>query len=526
MKRIIFIIFITCFTLRLFAQVDTGKKPPTLVFHVFYDDFKTAHLIHTTSIIHVLSNNLWGNISDTQMGFGFNYLQGIKSKIDFVATLDGSYTDYLYRNNTYNGSSEFLLDASAGLNVKLLDDHHPVVPYLSAGMGFSAYKGSTGFYIPVAAGLQFNIFNEAFVFTNMAYKRGLTSFVTNYIQYSIGIGTNIGKKKKAKPAQPPVAAPIPVKVAEPVVVVPEVKILVKDITVSVTDEQTGFPLPGVEVVLDGPNGKLNGTTDAYGKFTFNAIPAADYTVTGMLHGINTTAQPIAKNGFDTQGASIPVSITHNDPRFTLEGHVNNKTTGKPESEVMVSVVNLTLNSNVNTQNNPGDGTFNIQIETGSDFTVSGKKAGFISNIEKVSTKGLNRSATLYVKLELNIEEASPDKTITLSNIYYDTGSAKIRATASPDLEKLVKFLMDNPTLRIEIASHTDSRGSAARNLALSKSRALEVANYLQNNGVGKSRLVPKGYGATRLVNGCKVGVKCTEAQHEQNRRTEFKVIGN
>ena len=129
-------------------------------------------------------------------------------------------------------------------------------------------------------------------------------------------------------------------------------------------------------------------------------------------------------------------------------------------------------------------------------------------------------------MELAIEQALPDRTIKLSNIYYDSGSTKIRTSASADLEKLIKFLTDNPGLKIEISSHTDSRGSKAVNLKLSKARAQEVVNYLQKNGIQKGRIIPKGYGATKLINGCLVGVKCTPAQHEQNRRTEFKVIGS
>lgn len=320
---------------------------------------------------------------------------------------------------------------------------------------------------------------------------------------------------------------MPPKAAEPVVVATaEVKLPVKDLLITVTDELTGLPLPGAEILVEGPNGKLNGITDANGRVTFNAIQAADYTVSGTLHGINAAPQNISKIGFDIKDAGIKINIQHNDPRFTLAGRVSNKNTGKPESEVTVNVVNTTQNININAPDKPDDGTFSIQLEAGSDFSVSGKKAGYISNIEKVSTKGLTRSTTLYVNLELAIEQALQDKAITLSNIYYDTGSTKIRASASSDLEKLVKFLNDNPSLKIEIASHTDSRGSKAVNLKLSQARAQEVVNYLQKNGISKNRLIPKGYGATRLANGCKVGIKCTEAQHEQNRRTEFKVMGN
>lgn len=199
---------------------------------------------------------------------------------------------------------------------------------------------------------------------------------------------------------------------------------------------------------------------------------------------------------------------------------------QPEGDVTISTVNATHSTTVTQQNQLNDGSFNIPLEAESEFTISGKKAGYISNIEKVSTKGLNRSATLYVKLELAIEEAKVGQSIVLNNIYYNSGSTKIRPEASSDLEKLIKFLKDNPEFTIEIASHTDSRGSDATNLILSQARAQEVVNYLQKNGINKNRLIPKGYGETRLFNGCANGVNCTEAQHAQNRRTEFKVITN
>jgi outer membrane protein OmpA-like peptidoglycan-associated protein len=513
-----------CSVLRVSAQDMPEVKPPTLVFHVFYNDFKTAQLIRTTSLNNVFNNNLWSRIGDMQMGFGFNYLRGISKKIDFVSSLDGSATDYLFKDGSYNGSNKFLLDANAGLNIKLLTDQHTVVPYLFAGGGFSIYQGKTGVYIPVGAGLQFNLFNEAFVFSNMQYRRGLSANVNDHFQYNIGIGTSICKKKKppVKPAELPVNM---VKITKPDTTPAIVKIQVKNLEVTVTDEQTGLPLPGVEVSINGPDGKMNAFSDTYGKVVFNNVQAADYMVSGVLNGISTTSQQISKNNFNIPGNEIRINITHNDPRFTLTGMVNNKSTNKPEAGVTVSSANITQNSTVSVQSQ-ADGTFNMQLEAASDFAVSGKKAGYISNIEKASTKGLNRSTTLYVKLELGIEEALPDKTIALSNIYYDLGSSKIRPNASSDLEKLVKFLKDNPGTKIEIDSHTDSRGSAAKNLLLSQARAQEVVNYLQKQGVGKNRLIPKGYGATRLVNGCRLGVKCTEAQHEQNRRTEFKVIRN
>lgn len=515
MKQLLMILLISCLAAGAFGQDSLGKKSSTFVLHLFYNDFKTAQQLRTSSF----KNLKWSSIGDMQTGFGVNYLKGITRKIDFAATLDGSYVDYLYKNGTANGSSEFLLDANAGLNVKLLTDKHPVVPYVFAGAGFSLYKGKGGLYAPVGVGLQFNFFNEAFVLANMQYRSALTSAVNNHFQYSIGIGAGFAKKK-AKPVPPPV---VPVKALKPHIPV-IVSIPVKNIIVTVTDEQTGLPLPLVEVSLTGPDGKLTAKTDLNGRVTFADVKAGDYTVNGIMHGIGTASQSIAKTSFNADGREVRINLTHNDPRFTLAGMVSNKTTNKPEINVTVNLINLTESSSIDTYNQPDNGMFSMQLEPNSDFIISGKKGGFISNIEKVTTKGLNRSTVLYVKLELGIEEALPDKAIVLSNIYYDTGSSKCRAAALPDLEKLVKFLKDNPALKIEIDSHTDSRGNAARNLKLSQARAQEVVNYLQKSGIEKSRLAPKGYGATRLVNGCVAGVKCTEARHEQNRRTEFKVV--
>jgi outer membrane protein OmpA-like peptidoglycan-associated protein len=522
MKRISCILFLVTMALRLSAQLNDEKKPSTLAFHVFYNDFKTAQLIRTTSLNNVLTNGKWSNIANMQMGIGFNYLKGIGKHIDFVSTIDGSRTDYLYRNGTTNGSNAFLLDANAGLNLKLLTDRHTIVPYLSAGAGVSLYKGTAGFYIPLGAGIQVNLFNDAFIFTSMQYRRAISTSINDHFQYAVGIGADIGKKKKIKALAIAEKALVQVAIVAPT----EVKIPVKDIMVTVTDEQTGLPLPGVEVAISGPDGRLSSLSNASGQVSFKMLKEDNYTVSGMLNGISTLSKPLVKADFDIPGQQITVSISHNDPRFTLTGSINNKNTHSAEAGVIVTIANVTQGNSASIQNQSGDGTFTIQLAGASDFIVSGKKAGYISNIERVSTKGLNRNTTLYVKLELDMEKTVPDKNIMLKNIYYDKGSSTLRPGASSDLEKLVTFLKDNPTVTIEIDSYTDSRGSNSSNLKLSQARAQQVVTYLAKNNISKARLIARGFGETKLVNGCTNGVKCTEAQHEQNRRTEFKVTGN
>lgn len=79
-------------------------------------------------------------------------------------------------------------------------------------------------------------------------------------------------------------------------------------------------------------------------------------------------------------------------------------------------------------------------------------------------------------------------------------------------------------MKIELRSHTDSRATAGYNLKLSENRAKSAAAYLYSKGIAKDRITSKGYGETKLINKCADGVPCSEAEHQVNRRTEFKIL--
>lgn len=114
--------------------------------------------------------------------------------------------------------------------------------------------------------------------------------------------------------------------------------------------------------------------------------------------------------------------------------------------------------------------------------------------------------------------------IQVSEISYAFGSETLDMNRSKGLQEIIKVLKENE-ISVEIRSHTDSRGTAENNLELSEKRAKAVYDYLIQNGVNKFRLKYKGYGETVLLNKCKDGVYCSEAEHSNNRRTDFKVIG-
>ena len=126
-------------------------------------------------------------------------------------------------------------------------------------------------------------------------------------------------------------------------------------------------------------------------------------------------------------------------------------------------------------------------------------------------------------MDLGLTKIELGKAIRLDNIYYDLGKAEIRPDAAQELNKLVKLLRENPSIEIELSSHTDSRGSDGFNMSLSQRRAQSARDYIVSQGIDASRVAGRGYGETQLVNRCSNGVKCSDFEHQQNRRTEFKV---
>ncbi len=114
---------------------------------------------------------------------------------------------------------------------------------------------------------------------------------------------------------------------------------------------------------------------------------------------------------------------------------------------------------------------------------------------------------------------------TVLPIFYEVASARLTSASKTVIDNTLLPILRGKNVRIEIMSHTDSRGDDAYNMSLSQERANSVVNYLVNKGISRSRLVAKGYGETRLVNRCSNGVKCSAAEHKRNRRTEFRVLG-
>lgn len=209
------------------------------------------------------------------------------------------------------------------------------------------------------------------------------------------------------------------------------------------------------------------------------------------------------------------------PVFAVEGTVTNAGTGIPMPGVRVALRELP-NFDDATVTTDGDGNFRFELEPNSAYRIMATRGDMLAKSQFASTIGLGLSTVL--RADLQLEPLEMDKAIAVPNIYYDYDKWDIRPDAAVELDKLAKVFLDNPGLTFELSSHTDSRGGDTYNLVLSDARANSAVDYLIRQGVPPERLVARGYGETMPVNGCVNGVKCTEEEHQANRRTEFRVV--
>ncbi|WP_242926058.1 OmpA family protein [Pontibacter vulgaris] len=189
----------------------------------------------------------------------------------------------------------------------------------------------------------------------------------------------------------------------------------------------------------------------------------------------------------------------------------------PQVKLVVAQKNLKDSTVVMT--NEG-GQYFMDGRKGSTYSFQGSKDGYLNqSVQAV----IPETAGDTVQVALLFDKNEVNKAIVLENIYYDLDKWDIREDAAAELDKLVQTLMDNPEIKIEMSAHTDSREGMKYNQLLSERRAKAAVDYLVSKGISRKRLTAKGYGKTRLVNGCAEGVQCSEEEHQLNRRTEFKI---
>ncbi len=129
-----------------------------------------------------------------------------------------------------------------------------------------------------------------------------------------------------------------------------------------------------------------------------------------------------------------------------------------------------------------------------------------------------------VNYSIVLREKQESEFIRLDLVLYNFDKYFLRPEGKLELDKLVKYMKEHPDLKVELSSHTDSRGSDKYNMKLSKNRAKSCVDYIISQGIAKKLITAQGYGETKLRNNCSNGVKCTKEEHQDNRRTELKLI--
>ena len=195
-----------------FAQKKDYRKPAALGVNFFFNDFKTAADIEKNGLGRVIRDRNLFKSDRLDPGIAISFLKGLSNHVDFIGTLGGSFVNYPASNSlvTSSVSNNFLLEATASVNVKLLSDNYCVVPYADLGVGASKYLSSYAAFIPVGIGLQINLFDEAFVLINSQYRFEVTDKAARHLYHSLGITGRIGKQRDLEPKEvilPMVEAP-------------------------------------------------------------------------------------------------------------------------------------------------------------------------------------------------------------------------------------------------------------------------------------------------------------------------------
>jgi outer membrane protein OmpA-like peptidoglycan-associated protein len=216
--------------------------------------------------------------------------------------------------------------------------------------------------------------------------------------------------------------------------------------------------------------------------------------------------------------------------------------------VRFEVYNNTTQQEVLRNDSTNSTNVQFHMEQGNHYTYLVRKKGYFSkrieayvnvkgcilcidgidNVNPGVTDNLNgasgfQEGVLLANLEL--QPLKLNSAIQIKNIYYDLGSAALRPESKKELDKLAGALRDNPYINVELGSHTDARGDNASNMNLSQRRAESAVDYLAKVGkLNVSRMTAQGYGETKLINRCADGVVCSETEHQENRRTELKIL--
>lgn len=301
----------------------------------------------------------------------------------------------------------------------------------------------------------------------------------------------------------------------------------------VADKNNGKPVPFALVKIYDENNNLiaSTTTDENGNYSFVLPPNSSYKMSVNSNGFESN-QTIIDESTDLNAFNIELS----KPQVLgISCLVNDIKTNKPIEGVQIVVKDKNSNKTLSTISTDYNGVVQSpldQLKIGDIVIVEiiVSKQGYLTKrMTKEVVFSQNGFVDLSQDVNLDISKLAVgmnlSSVIDINPIFFDYGSYDIRKDAAVELNKIVALMNDNPTLVIELGSHTDCRGPIAANMKLSNNRAIASANYIKSRISNANRIMGKGYGESKLKNGCAcegvVKPTCSEKEHQNNRRTEF-----
>lgn len=246
------------------------------------------------------------------------------------------------------------------------------------------------------------------------------------------------------------------------------------------------------------------------------------------YGYYTSIKPEGKGKRDVYKVTFLDEL--NKPKLTLlKGTITDKKTGAP----LQATIEIYDNDNgklIGTfESNSTTGKYMVSLPAGVNYGISVKAPGYLFYSENFNIA--KDAAFKEVVKDIALDKLEVGKKVVLKNIFYDYNKASLTPSSYNELGKVIELLNGNPKIKIEISAHTDSRGSDGYNDKLSQERAQSCVDYLLSKNIDKNRLIAKGYGKRQLlINDAEIAKvpleEDKEILHQQNRRTEFKIIGN
>jgi outer membrane protein OmpA-like peptidoglycan-associated protein/tetratricopeptide (TPR) repeat protein len=217
--------------------------------------------------------------------------------------------------------------------------------------------------------------------------------------------------------------------------------------------------------------------------------------------------------------TVTMVFLQEEDQLQISGVVVDAATNKPLSNVKVHVYDASKGT-FTTHKTDANGKYSFPAKHKTQYITKAVHDGYFSDCQQINVvkpKGNKNTEPLKLsKIQVN-------KTFEIKDLYYDYNKDNIRADAAIVLDRLIAFLQEYPEIQVELGSHTDARGGDKYNHDLSQRRATSAVNYVVQNGIDRARITAKGYGETKLLNRCKNNVKCTDEEHQKNRRTEVRV---